>query len=283
MFTLNIYSDVYYTWFKFIKDEFNISLSIEEDFEKCFSLQRNSGIYSCIFSEQLAIICKYPKKIHQEKEGEFRLNNYEGNAVEWGSLTGIPYDCYYIQGLNIPKPLFEKLKKDEYSLQDFISEKNEEIKSACVAYLQNTKGDNYLINFFKDNLKEINTFVDKKDEKYLEGTTNGMNVGVYTLFKGEVNNTDIAYVRCYCPSTDRMFFLGVSSEHNNAKDAIASLYRIPKKLKPYIKEINRQGERYSTSLTKEGKDLVKSLPKKDIEDLISINGDEYFSKIKYEY
>ena len=110
-----------------------------------------------------------------------------------------------------------------------------------------------------------------------------MNVGVYTLFKGQINNTDIAYVRCYCPSTDRMFFLGVNSEHNNAKDAIASLYRVPRKLKQHITHINRQGERFSTNFTKYGLALLKTLDKKDIEDLVSISGSEYFGKIKYEY
>jgi hypothetical protein len=80
-----------------------------------------------------------------------------------------------------------------------------------------------------------------------------------------------------------MFFLGVSSEHNNAKDAIASLYRIPKKLSKEIKAINRQGERFSTTFTTNGLNILKSIKKEDVEDLVSISGDEYFSKIKYEY
>lgn len=123
----------------------------------------------------------------------------------------------------------------------------------------------------------------KKSREFLVGTTNGMNVGVYTLFKGEINNTKIAYIRCYCPSTDRMFFLGVNSNQTNAKDAIASLYRVPRKLVGEIKNINRQGERYSTTFTKKGLSLLKSLKKEEIEDLSSIDGNTYFSKIKYEY
>ena len=30
---------------------------------------------------------------------------------------------------------------------------------------------------------EVDTFVHKKNEKYLEGTKKGMNIGVYTLFR----------------------------------------------------------------------------------------------------
>jgi FMN-dependent NADH-azoreductase len=58
---------------------------------------------------------------------------------------------------------------------------------------------------------------------------------------------------------------------------------VPKKLKQYITTINRQGERFSTNFTKEGLTLLKTLPKSDIEDLVSVSGNEYFSKIKYEF
>ena len=40
-----------------------------------------------------------------------------------------------------------------------------------------------------------------------------------------------------------VFFLGVDDSMNTAKDAIASLYRLPKKLIPHIKSISRQGKR----------------------------------------
>jgi hypothetical protein len=195
----------------------------------------------------------------------------------------LDYETFFFVYLDIRSNLFIKLKEDKYTMEDFTKEEDEEVKSACISFMQQTKGEDYLVSFFKDNLKEIDTFVDKKDEMYLEGTTKGMNVGVYTLFKGKINNVKIAYVRCYCPSTDRMFFLGVSSKYNNAKDAIASLYRVPKKLKQYITTINRQGERFSTNFTKEGLTLLKTLPKSDIEDLVSVSGNEYFSKIKYEF
>ena len=207
------------------------------------------------------------------------LNSIEDAAVQF--KDGTKY--YYIQGRNISEELFTKLKEDKYTMEDFSKEEDEEIKSACVSFMQQSKGEDYIVSFFRDNLREVNTYVDKKDERYLEGTTKGMNVGVYTLFKGQINNTDIAYVRCYCPSTDRMFFLGVNSEHNNAKDAIASLYRVPRKLKQHITHINRQGERFSTNFTKDGLALLKTLDKKDVEDLVSISGSEYFGKIKYEY
>jgi hypothetical protein len=110
-----------------------------------------------------------------------------------------------------------------------------------------------------------------------------MNIGVYTLFTGDLNGYKIAYVRCYCPSTDRMFYLGVEPKFNKAKDAIASLYVIPSKLKKHIKSIRRQGERFSTSFSEEGKAIIEKMSQSEFENLSTISGDEYFSKMEYEF
>ncbi len=127
--------------------------------------------------------------------------------------------------------------------------------------------------------------VDKKDSKYLEKTTKGMNIGVYTLFKGNIGNINIAYIRCYCPSTDRLFFLGVNSEILSAKDAIASLCQIPIKLKDNLISIKRQGEIFSFNFDENGTNLLKnqSLTFEDYKEVVSLKGDEYFGKLQFEY
>ena len=280
LFTLNVYSDVLYAWYEFIRLEFNLELTVNDDFQEGFRLQRQSGIYSAIFSDAVCVVCKYPKSVSQEPE-QFRLNNVENPAVIWGGDSN--FDCYYVNGLNISKDLFNKLSKKEYTFDDFVKEENEEIKSAALSFYQQKFGDEFLFEFLSKNLKEIDSYIDKKDKKYLEGTTEGMNIGVYTLFSGEINGEDISYVRCYCPSTDRMFFLGVDPIHKTAKDAIASLYRIPSKLKNEIESINRQGERFSTTFTEKGYKILESMNKEDIENLANISGKDYFNLIKYEY
>ena len=281
LFTLNIYSEVYYTWFEFVRKEFNLNLTINDDFQECFNLHKESGIYSAIFSKEVCVISKYPIEIYQEPS-QFRLNNIKGNSVVW-SNSFAPLDCYYVNNLNISKELFNKLSDKLITFEDWIKEPNEEIKSAILSFYQQKFGNEFLFQFLSENLKEFNTFVDKKEEKYLEGTTKGMNIGVYTLFKGIVNNEYIAYVRCYCPSTDRMFFLGVNPENTNAKDAIASLYQIPKKLKDEIISIQRQGEVFSTNFTEKGLFLLKEMKQEDIQDMTSISGNDYFKLIQYEH
>jgi len=230
----------------------------------------------------VCVVSKYPKKVHRNSNND--MHNVDGPAVEWGSSTDVTnFDCYYIDGMNIEKELFYKLSEKEITFEDFVKEQNEETKSSILAFYRAKFGDEFMFRFLSKNLTEIDSYVDKKAEEYLVGTTGGMNIGVYTLFRGRVMDEDIAYVRCYCPSTDRMFFLGVEPKHTNAKDAIASLYRVPRKLKQYIKHINRQGEVYSTNFTDEGIKLLKSMSKQDVADLVGISGDEYFTNLKYEY
>ena len=280
LFTLNIYSNVYYTWFEFIRKEFNIELSINDKFQKIFRLQRESGIYSCIFSESVAVISKYPVKINQEQSGLFRLNSTEESAIMW-SNNFAPLDCYYLNGLNINKELFDKLTNKNYTFEEWVNEPNEEIKSAVISFYEQKFGNDYVVDFFKDYLKEIDTYVDKKKDKYLVDTV-GMNVGVYTLFKGKVLDEEIAYVRVYCPSTDRCMFLGVNPNNKNAKDSVASLCQVPKELVNDLTEIRRVGEIFNFTFNQKGTDLIK---KGDINlnNTVSLKGDTYFKLMTYEY
>jgi hypothetical protein len=269
-------------WWKFIKDELKVDAEINVMLDTWNDMHTNSGIYTAIFSELVCVVSKYPKKIHRNENND--LHNLERPAIEWGNISDYTkFDGHYINGRNIPTNHFHSISEKSFTMEDFINEENEEHKSTCIAFMQEKFGDEYIVDFFRENLKEVDTFVDKKDESYLEGTTKGMNIGVYTIFKGEINNESIAFVRCYCPSTDRMFFLGVDSRYNTAKDAIASLYRIPSKLKHHIKSISRQGERYSTILTDQGKEILSSMSEREISDTTSLPGDEYFQLIKYEF
>lgn len=210
-----------------------------------------------------------------------KLHSVFEPAIQFGGEYR--YHLYYIHGVNIQKALFKKLSLKEYTFNDWIREESEEVKSAILAFMEERWGSEYLFRFISDNLKEVDTYTDKKDDIYLEGTTRGMNIGVYTLFKGQLNNINMAFIRCYCPSSDRMFFLCVDAKNQNAKDAIASLYRVPAKLKNEIKYIQRQGERFSTVFTETGNSILKSMPKEEIENLVHISGDEYFKKMRYEY
>jgi hypothetical protein len=263
-------------WISFYDFFTQIGVINHKDFNELKELML-SGIYDMIQLNGFCIVSELPKKILRNNLN--RLHSLEESAIDFKD----GYSQHYINGVFVTPELFDALLNKRYTLENFIAEKNEETKAACLFYMREKWGEDYLVSFFSDHLKEVDTYVDKKDERYLAGTIGGMNIGVYTLFKGNLNGIKLAYIRCYCPSSDRMFYLGVDPAQKNAKDAIASLYRIPSCLKAYIKEIRRQGERFSTTLTDKGNDILKTMSQADAENLVAIGGEEYFSKMTYEY
>ena len=228
--------------------------------------------------EGLCIVSEFPNKLLRNNEGQ--LHSISESAISF--RDGYEQHCF--NGIFIKPELFYKLINKEYSFDEFTKEDNEEVKSLVLAFYEEKFGGEFVYRFISDHLKEVDTYVDKKEAKYLTNTT-GMNIGVYTLFKGSIGEIKIAYVRCYCPSTDRMFFLGVDDNINNAKDAIASLCQVPVKLKKHLTSINRQGEIFSFNFDEIGTEILKNkqLSKDDFNNVTSLSGSEYFKKIKFEY
>ena len=269
------YSDIsWLAFYYFFQEECGIG---HKDLNKVIKWAKTA--YTSIQLEKACIVSKFPTKILRNETNE--MHSIEESAISWED----GYELFYINGKNISKENFHAINNKNFSMKTFLELPNEEDKSVCIEMMQLKYGDDYLYEFFSENLKEVDTFVDKKEDKYLEGTTKGMNVGVYTLYKGEINGENVAYVRCYCPSTDRMFFLGVDDNHTKAKDAIASLYRVPKVLSKHIDYVQRQGERFSTVFTEEGSKILNSLKQQKNSEIeyTTISGDEYFSKMRYEY
>jgi hypothetical protein len=206
-------------------------------------------------------------------------------------LTNIPFDvCHFgddgvfywaqfpqVRGYHIPRKVLDgTLTSDE-----FFAYPSEELRSAIIEYCVNED----ILRWLVDNVlktEEVDTYVDKKTIEKLSNP-NGMTVGVYTLFKSETAAVQIAFVRCYCPSSDRMFYLKVDPAHTSAKDAIASLCRPPKVLHPYIKSLSRQGERfiyYFNDLAKV-KEILND--KEALKETAPLSGDFYFNNMIYEY
>ena len=252
-------------------------LEVSDDIRERFEIYKalNSSVNYIWCNKDFVMVCERPKSINLNLSGQ--LHSITEHSIEYPDGWGI----YSFNGITISNSLFDKLINKKYTFKEWTKEKNEETKSLVLAFYEEKFGGEFVFNFLSKNLKEINTFVDKKEAKYLKNTK-GMNVGVYTLFKGHINNMDIAYVRCYCPSTDRMFFLSVEPTYNDAKNAIASLCQIPNQLKHNLISISRQGECFSFNFDDKGTILLKE-NKINFSDVISLTGEEYFNKMKWEY
>lgn len=237
-----------------------------------------SNVFECFEFEFAVFAVQPPVKIHTLNDIP---NSVDENAVQFGDGTGYPY----INGLLLDDKLFTSLLNKTYTFEDFVKEPNEEIKSAVLSYQEQKNGSTGVFDFIRKNLKKVDTFVNNTHEAFLEGTTKSDTIGVYILHKGDISGTEVAFVQCYCPSSDRLFFLGVDPSQTNAKDAIASLYQVPTILKNNITGILRQGEKFTTffdaETTQKIKDGVYEVEK--FKEYSSISGDEYFKLIQYEY
>lgn len=207
------------------------------------------GLY-VYFCKEYVFVTNKPISVNFDNNGQ--LHSINGAAIKFKGGE----KHYLIHGIKIDEELWNKINKKCYTLNDFILERNEEVKAACLMFMREKHGDEYLFEFLGNHFSEFDTFVNLKSKK---SNLKSKNIGIYTLIKGKVNGLEISYVRCFCPSTDRMFLLSVAPTITYAKDTIASLYVLPKKLIPHIKYINRQGERYSTILTEEVKKFMSNM------------------------
>jgi hypothetical protein len=265
-------------WVSFYDYFTKIKVIDNEDFNNYQQLIE-SNVFECFEFEHAVFAVRPP--MYVKYNDEKIAHNIEGPSVEFRDGT----KHYHLNGFSVSEELFTSLKENKYTFEDFVKESNEEIKSAVVSFIQSRDGDSGMYYFLKENLSEVNTYTDIKSEELMIGTTNNTNIGVYTLFKGSIGSVEIAYVRCYCPSTDRMFFLGVQPTNTNAKDAIASLYRVPKVLKENIKNISRQGEKFSTVFDEKTTLKLKDgeFSDDELKDYVSLTGEEYFDLMEYEY
>lgn len=265
-------------WVSFYDYFTEISVINHEDFNHYQKLTE-SNVFECFEFEKAVFAVKPPVKIHYNEN--LLPHNTDGASIVFKDGS----EFYHINGFSLEKSLFDSLYNKTYTFANFMGETNEEIKSAVIAYIQSRDGETGVYDFLKENLKKVDTYVDVKDESLMVGTVESTNVGVYTLFKGSINNLEIAYVRCYCPSTERMFFLGVEPSNTCAKDAIASLYQVPTILKDKITSISRQGEKFSTTFDDETTEKIKSgtYSEEQLKEYTNLTGDEYFGLMKYEY
>jgi hypothetical protein len=182
-----------------------LKLTIEDEFEKCFKLQKESGIYSAIFSEAVCIISKYPKKIYRDER--FRLHNTKESSIDWGySSEQTKFNCYYIHGRNIPETVFTS----PIIKEKFINETNEEIRGAYYEIL----GEDKVFELLGAEA------IDKQIIIHQNGDIEP--IILYKTKENLVNNQPLAWVKYVCPSTQAPFLISCSPEHINAKEAAVS-------------------------------------------------------------
>jgi hypothetical protein len=215
LFAIGIYARYYYTWYKFIQDEFKIETTgAAAELNTLEALNWKANIYSAIFCEEVCIVSKYPTKIVRNAAN--LLHNPAYQAVTWASTFPCTAwdDCYYINGRHIPAEIFNKAKT--LTREEFVKERNSDYKGAWYEIL-GQKGVMALLG-----AKEI----DKQTLVHSNGDLEEI-----TLLKTEdtfeeIDNQPFAWVKMVCPSTGTQYLQGVEPHHTDARSAIASLSRL---------------------------------------------------------
>jgi hypothetical protein len=216
LFTLNVYSDCYYTWYNFIHEQFQLPLDDKTKnlFDITFKLQRESGVYSCIFSEAVAVVCKYPKKVYQVGE-DYVLHNCNGNAAEWGH-SFMPFDCYYVNGRNISTELFAKI--DTITFNEFLKLENEEDKAAIITVKKERHGNSHVLSFLGAELVDEQEIVHETSKEVQRLYKTKKKFEWANDSKGN-SNVQLAWNEMQCPSTGQTYLIETCPTFNNVVES----------------------------------------------------------------
>ena len=180
-------------------------------------LYDKSGVYSAIFSELVCVVSKFPKYVHRNENND--LHSLSGSSVEWSNSCDISkFDCYYINGRNMPDWIFNKVNNNTITKEEFINERNEDIKAgiyelieakgegSMLTFLDATEIDNQTIVHSDGSLETLILYKTKEtfsEEEDLNGNT----------------NVPLAWIKMTCPSTSTNYLIPTDSSFNNAVDA----------------------------------------------------------------
>jgi len=214
LFAIGIYARYYYTWYKFIQDEFKIGTTgAAAKLTELEDLNWRANIYSAVFCEEVCIVSKYPTKIIRNSAN--LLHNPAYQAVTWNSTYPCTAweDCYYINGRHIPAKVFKKAKN--LTREQFIKESNSDYKGAWYEIL-GQKGIMDLLG-----VKEV----DKQTIVHKNGDLEEVTLLKTEETFEEIDYKPFAWVKMVCPSTGTQYLQGVEPHHTDALAAIASLSR----------------------------------------------------------
>ena len=193
-----------YGWVSFY--DFFEKINIVDDFNfKQYKKILKSGVFNAYEFENFVFAIQPP--IYVERNSQGRLHSTSTAAVKF--RDGSSY--YFINGRPIPEWVVEK--KDAITKDQFLQEKNSDIKGAIYEVL----GSEGLINLLGAEITDTKTIHHDNGD-----------VEIVELLKTkdtfpDLDDDPLAWVKMTCPSTGTNYLIGVDPQYNDAIEAIASL------------------------------------------------------------
>lgn len=165
------------------------------------------GVWSIQYFTNFVVICKLPKRVRLDDQN--RLHSMAGSAIIWRTPD---VHNYFIHGVSFPDDLYNKIKDDTITAKELLSIQNQEQKSAAMREIGFDKVIKELgnrarcIDIGRKRIKQNGEWVTLENELY----------EISGLFRFNMKT-----VKCRCTSTDRVFYIDVPPEMQNANEAMA--------------------------------------------------------------
>lgn len=193
-----------YGWVSFY--DFFEKINILDNFNfKQYKKILKSGVFNAYEFENCVFAIQPP--IYVERNSQGRLHSTSTAAVKF--RDGSSY--YFINGRPIPEWVIEK--KDSITKDQFLQEKNSDIKGAIYEVL----GSKGIINLLGAEI------TDSKTIHHANGDVETVELLKTKDTFPELDNEPMAWVKMICPSTGTNYLIGVEPKYNDATEAIASL------------------------------------------------------------
>jgi hypothetical protein len=211
LFTMNIYSLVYFTWYEFVKNEFGIETEKKEDLDAFSELYFKSNIYDVITADTLAIMVKFPLSISVNDSGE--LHRTDGSAVEWAyRYPELDWKCYFINSRSVEESKYDLALSGNLTFEQWSSEPNEDVRAAWYEIL----GQEKMLELLKAEEIDTATF------EHANGEVETVTLYKTTFGIPELDGEPLAWVRFTCPSTGTNYLIDVEPKWNTATEAAIS-------------------------------------------------------------
>jgi hypothetical protein len=222
LYLCSVYSRVYLTWYKFIQDEFKIKCSKQKELDYLYSLINKTFITRCFFNKYYVLVLKTPNKIIRNNIG---FHNVHGGAIcfEGG------YNMYYINGRKVTKDLIDM----KFTLQDFMSEDNEDMKGAMIEIIRERKGQEALMDFLGADVVDTKTITHSSGHSEIVKLYKTKAEYPFLQDRHGKMGQPYCWSEMTCPSTNTAYLIENSADFTDAIEAMKFLRPsfVPQELK----------------------------------------------------
>lgn len=210
IFLLSEYSRVYVTWYKFLKEEFNIVVDkgLDKDIDFLYENVNKASIAKVYITDEIIFVLRMPSKIIRNEE--FFHAPFNEGAIQYPGEH-----FYYLNGRRVDNDLYESYFDKSLTFNDFVQLQNEEDKAAIITLIKENEGNEGVMKFLGAKLVDeqvIQHTPEYSETQKLYRTEQKFNWANDS--KGN-SNVQLAWNEMQCPSTGQTYLIETCPTFNS--------------------------------------------------------------------